>query len=190
MLKYTFSTREKVLIAIFAFIVLGLLWYLFVFQNIEDQVKKLDSEIATTQETLAVDTAKLSQKKSMEDAIARFVASGARITEVPKYDNTQNVMNQLNTVLAGTTSHSITFEEVKQGESNSLERGVTLTFGCNSYTEAVDVLTSLARGPYPCRINECSISNSATNSSRSRNIGSGASAYTVTAHLIFIESMK
>ena len=190
MLKYTFSTREKVLIGIFAVIVLALLWYVFVFQNVQDQVRKIDAEIATAQDTLTIDTAKVAQKKKMEDAIARYVASGARITEVPKYDNIQNVMEQLNAVLAGTTNYSMNFDQVTPSENNSIERGITLTFGCGSYTDAVNILTSLARGQYPCRVTNCSISNNATNTSRTGNIGAGAANYSVTAHLIYIESTK
>lgn len=190
MLKYSFSTREKALLAIFAVIVLALLWYIFIFQNIDNQVKKIEGEIATAQETLTIDNAKLTQKKQMEDAIARYVASGARITEVPKYDNIQNVMNQLNVVLAGTANYSMTFDQIEPGNSNTIERGVTLTFGCGSYTEAVDILTSLARGQYPCRINDCSISDNTTSTSRTGNIGTGNANYSVTAHLIYIESTK
>lgn len=190
MLKYSFSTREKVLIAVLAVIVLALLWYVFIFQNIDSQVKKIDGEIASVQETLTIDNAKLAQQKKMEDAIARYVASGAHVTEVPKYDNIQNVMNQLNEVLAGTVNYSMTFDQIEPGENNTIERGVTLTFGCGSYGEAVDILTSLARGQYPCRINDCSISDNTSSTSRTGNIGTGNANYSVTAHLIYIESTK
>ena len=190
MFKYTFSMREKVLLVIFAVIVLALLWYVFIFQDIDNQVQRIDGEIATAQETLTIDNAKLVQKKKMEDAIARYAASGARITEVPKYDNIQNVMNQLNVVLAGTANYSMTFDQIEPGNSNTIERGVTLTFGCGSYTEAVGILTSLARGEYPCRINDCSISDNASNTTRTGNIGTANSSYSVTAHLIYIESAK
>ena len=77
MLKYTFSTREKALIVILAVIVLALLWYTLIFQNIDNQVKTVESDIATAQDKLAVDNAKLAQQKNMQDAIDRYVASGA-----------------------------------------------------------------------------------------------------------------
>lgn len=189
MLKYTFSTREKALIVILAVIVLALLWYTLIFQNIDNQVKKVESDIATAQDKLAVDNAKLAQQKNMQDAIDRYVASGARIVPVPKYDNIQNVMTQLNVVLAGTSSFTMTFDDIKTTQSNTIERGVSLNFGCASYADAVNVLTNLARGPYPCRITECSISSS-SNVPIAVPSGGNAVAYTVTAHLVYIENMR
>ncbi len=186
MLKYSFSKREKTLLAVFAVIILALLWYVFVFQNIDNQVKEVDAKIATTQDKVSIDSAKLAQQSSMQDAIERYQAAGANPVSVPKYDNIQNVMDQLNSVLAGTSNYSMTFEDIVKGDSGKIERGVALTFGCSSYDQAVSVLTSLARGPYPCRIDDFTITGGATSSSAG--FSDAGAAYTVTAHLIYIES--
>ena len=189
MLKYSFSTREKTLIAIFAVIILALLWYVLIFQGVNEQAQKLDSEIATAKETITIDTAKLTQQKNMQDAIDRYVASGAKVVETPKYDNIQNVMDQLNSILASTTSYTISFDDIESKDGDTVARGVSLTFGCGSYEEAVGILTSFARGDYPCRINECSISSSG-NIPTPGATGANKAAYAVTAHLIYIERMK
>lgn len=186
MLKYSFSTREKTLIAVFAVIILALLWYVFVFQNIDNQVREVDAKIATAQDKIGIDSAKLAQQQSMQDAIERYQQSGANPVAVPKYDNIQNVMAQLNSVLAGTSNYSMTFEDITTNDAGNIERGVALTFGCSSYDQAVSVLTSLARGQYPCRIEDFTITGGSTGSSAG--FSSSGAAYTVTAHLIYIES--
>ena len=187
MFKYTFSTREKVLIVVLAVIVLALLWYVFIFQGINNQIKAVEADISTAENTVTVDTGKLAQQKNMQSAIERYKAAGARSVEVPTYDNIQNVMTQLNGVLSSTASYSMVFDDIETASDGNYERGVTLTFSCASYADAVNVITNLAHGSYPCRVDECSITDS-TRSSRTASSNANSSAgVSVSAHLTYTE---
>jgi hypothetical protein len=195
MLTYTFSKREKALIVVFAVFLLVLAWYQFVFVNVQDQVSALNADIATAQDTVTTDTAKVSELKTMRAAIEQYKAEGLSPRTMPSYDNTQNLMNLLNAQLSGTTEYSIKFGDLDTtSESGVVLRGADLSFGCNSYADAKTVLASLAQGAYPCSIDSLAITdNTASKSSSGTSVvGSGTSSsttpsFSVTAHLTFYE---
>ena len=195
MLKYTFSAREKVLLVILALIVVGLAWYQFVFVNVQNQISEIQSQTADAEDTVAVDQAKLVEMNKMQTAIKQYEAEGLKKTAMPSFDNTQNVMNQLNAILASTSNYALTFDDLDTTtETGVVRRGVTLTFGCASYADAKAVLVNLSQGAYPCEIDSVSmVDNTANTTTQSGIVGSGSStnastsAFAVTAHVIFFE---
>ena len=194
MFSYTFSKREKALIGVLVVILLFLLWYQFIFSNVQNQVDGLQTQISDAQENLTIDQTKLTQLSSMQKAIDQYKQLGLSAEAMPSFDNQQNVMNLLNSTLASTTSYTLTFDDLDTSEADIVKRGVTITFGCNTYDEAKAVLLSLQQGPYPCAIDSMNLADTSVKAiSTYSNIGSGTSAgtvtspYAVTAHVIFYE---
>jgi len=194
MLSHAFTKREKMLLIILVLILLFLLWYQAIFVNVQNQVGSLNEQIGEQEDALTIDQAKSAQMSMMQAAIDQYKAQGATATAMPAFDNQQNVMNELNAILSSTNSYTLTFDDLDTSETGTVKRGVTLSFGCNSYDDAKTVLTNLAQGAYPCTIDSTSINdNSASSKSSYSSAGSGsssvqaASSFTVTAHLTFYE---
>lgn len=193
MLKYTFSKREKILMVILAVIVVVLVWYMLVFQNANNQITSLNKQISTVNEQLTIDQAKISSMNTMQKYIDKRKAAGATAAVIPKYDNTQALMVELNSILSPTENYNLKFDAVAMGSSGYMERGVTMNFGCDSYEAAESVLTSLENGAYPCRIDTVSITENTGTSTSYANVGTGSSKvastskYAATTHVTFYE---
>lgn len=195
MLTYTFSRREKVLILALAIILIIFAWYQFVYVNVQNQISTLSQQIAEVQDAQVIDAAKIQKMNSMQKAIDQYKAEGLAKTTMPAYDNQQNVMNELNGLLATTTNYSLTFDALDTGTTGFVKRGVTLVFGCGSYADAELILTNLSTGVYPCSIDSMNIVDNTASTSTSATsysvVGSGSTTSTasvsVSAHATFTE---
>ena len=148
MLTYTFARREKLLLVLLGILLVAVVWYQLVFVGVQDQLTQIDSQIDDAESTLVIDTAKHDQMTRMQQAIDGYKAKGATTSVVPAYDNVQNVMAQLNVTLALTNSYSLSFDDLDTSQAGLVKRGVTLSFGSNSYDDAQTVIKALADGPY------------------------------------------
>jgi hypothetical protein len=193
MLSYTFSKREKALIVLLALIAIAILWYQLIFKNAQESVARVDSEIEAVQDEMIVDTAKAGQIDNMRAAIQQYKTSGINPVEMPNYDNVQPLMAQLNGTLAPTLGYTLKFEDVTSGDSDTVRRGVELSYGCSSYQEARVILNALVHGVFPCSIDDFTLTDNTAKLSAggsASNAGSGSSnaqPYAVTAHLTFYE---
>jgi hypothetical protein len=218
MLNYTFSKREKFMILGLVVVLIGVLWYRFVFVATQDEISKIDTQISETQSQMVLDQSMLVQQQKMQDDIAKFKSSGMTATEMPAFDNTQPLMAELNGILSAASEYTLKFEDVNDPKSSSsksssssssssstsasseksassssnvVERGVSLTYGCSSYQEARVILNSLVHGRFPCSIDDFSLTDKTVNLSTGSNAGSGSSSsapYTAAVHLTFYEN--
>lgn len=168
MLSYTFSTREKILLGLLALVGIGIVWYQFVFVNVQNQIMDLDTQITATQDEFTQFQTRLATLETMKETVAQYKAQGLEPVAVPKYDNTQNLMAYLNGVLGGTANYTISFSDPTTAEDGTIHRSGTISYGCGSYEEARAVAQAIARGPYPCKIDALGISDG-TKGGRSTN---------------------
>lgn len=153
MLTYTFSTREKVLLAVLAFVAVGIAWYQLIFRNIQGQIASIDSQIITIQDEATINQSKVASVAKMRSTIEYYQGQGLVAAMIPNYDNTQNLMAYLNGVLGSTQGYSISFDSPELSEEdNTVHRSGLLTFTTNSYAEAKSIAEAVAHGPYPCEI--------------------------------------
>lgn len=197
MLTYTFSKREKILIAIMAVVLIGVLWWKFVFEGVNNRLTQLDSDIATAQSTLVIEQAKASSIQQMKAQLEAWRASGIPMKTMPSYDNIKPLSSELNNILGAAATYTLKFDDVITGaddekesnvNANTAQRGVTLSFDCDSYVTARSILSALVEGKYPCSIDSISITdNSARNGSRTpTNVGN---PFSTSAHLTFYEKL-
>lgn len=185
MLTYTFSTREKVLLALLAFVAIIIAWYQLVFVNIQNQVNTLNSEIAAAQDEFTMNQSRAAAMTSMKNAIEDYEAKGFAPVHLPNFDNTQNLMAYLNGVLATSTEYSMSFDNPELSEDDgTVHRVGTITYGTTSYEEARSIAQNIARGPYPCQIDALQIADS--QSQRGRSGGAGGS-FTSNLQVTFFE---
>ncbi len=112
----------------------------------------------------------------MQKAIDQYKQLGLSAEAMPSFDNQQKCYEPVNSTLASTTSYTLTFDDLDTSEADIVKRGVTITFGCNTYDEAKAVLLSLQQGPYPCAIDSMNLADTSVKAiSTYSNIGSGTS---------------
>lgn len=194
MLSYTFSKREKVLLLILALILLGLLWFMLVWQGTANEKMRIDAEIAETEAQTLVATNKVAKLATMQEAIDAQKKAGAKPASLPEYDNTTALMAQLNTILATTKDYKLSFDDLDFSSEGVVARGVTITFGCESIEAGRAVMTQLESGPFACTIDSASISSTNSTDNRTGNARVGVntvrnvdSPYAVGLHAIFYE---
>jgi len=153
MLTYTFSPREKVLLAVLAFVGVLVAWYQFVFVPFQNQISALDAEIATVQDEIVVSQSRAKALESMKSMVEEYRDKGIDPLLIPKYDNTKNLMAYLNGVLASSKGYSMTFDNPEISEDDGMVHRVgTITFDADSYDSARSIAQAIARGPYPCQV--------------------------------------
>lgn len=188
MLTYTFSTREKVLIAVLGFVVVGIVWYHFVFSNIQNQVSKIDGQIASAQDELVTIQAKSAAVAKMQAAIDDFEKEGIKPVSLPNYDNTQNLMAFLNGVLGGTENYGVSFADpIKDEDDGSVHRSGKITFGCESYDDAQSIVESIGHGPYFCQIDGFSIEDKTVTDTKKTSSKSSKSLVNTTIQVTYFE---
>ena len=191
MLSRGFSGREKGLLVVLVALLLLLAWYLIVFQPSADKLDHLDAQLSEIETQSEAADIQLAQMKSMQKQIDEKKSAGGRHVTVPNYDNINNLMAQLNTILAGTQDYALSFDDLDFETQGLVKRGVTITFGCQSMAEARAVMTALEQGAYPCSIDSASMQSTTDRSSRSQivgtNTGRTSAPIAVGLHAIFLE---
>lgn len=153
MLTYTFTPREKVMLAVLAFVGILIAWYQFVFVRFQNQISALDAEIATVQEEIVLSQSRAAALQSMKTMVEEYRAKGIDPLLLPTYDNTKSLMAYLNGVLASSTDYSMSFDNPEISEDDgTVHRTGTITFNADSYKSARSIAEAIARGPYPCQV--------------------------------------
>ena len=171
MLTYTFSTREKVLLALLAFAAVVIAWYQLVFVNLQNQMNEADSRIASVQDEMLTYQTQAASLSTMTAAVEEYQSAGLTPVIMPNYDNTQALMAFLNSVLAGKPGLTLSFEEPKVSDDGTVHRAGTINYDTGSYEEAREVVVNIAHGPYPCRIESLSIGDKSKGKSSSSSSG-------------------
>ena len=153
-----FTPREKILLVILAVILLAGAYLWLVQEPISQSLSRIRSQQEEAEmDRLVLDAKKVKLDQMREELDAILAESDAK--EIPQYDNQQNVINMLNSVLASTTDYTLSFEPISQGDGDvMIRRVINMTFYCNSYQEARGIVNQLHDGPYRCQIGNLAIS--------------------------------
>ncbi len=184
MLTYTFSKREKIMLAVLALVGLVVLWYQLVFSNVQRRLQELDGQIASTQDELVVSQTQGATVSKMKEVVEEYEKQGYKPVLLPSYDNTQNLMAYLNALLGATPDYDISFEApVLNEEDSTVHRSGTISFDTNTYAEARSIVESIARGPYPCQVDALGI----TDKTKQKNSSKDKAPVTTNLQLTFFE---
>ena len=196
MLSYTFSKREKVLLLALAVILLGLLWFMLVWQQTANEKMRIDAEIAEAEAQTIVANNKVAKQATMQEAIDAQKKAGAKPASLPEYDNTTALMAQLNTILGTTKDYKLSFDDLDFSSEGVVARGVTITFGCESIEAGRAVMTQLEKGPFACTIDSATITSTNPADNRTNNARVGVNTgrnidapYAVGLHAVFYEKV-
>lgn len=156
-LSKQFTRREKVLLIILALLLLFAVYFLAVHRPVTEALDRIQAESETVSADLMVLEAKQQHMEQMQKELDEILAQ-PNVAEIPTYDNLQQVMNFLNTVLHSANEYSLSFQSLQQQEDNSiLRRAMQMTFVTLSYKEARDMISQLQNCPYRCQLSDFSI---------------------------------
>lgn len=160
MMNRKFTKRETFLLTILALLLLGAVYYNVVWQSYtagiaEAQIRQNEAEMQYYDES-----ARAVQMNKMKDELEKITSSGEEKAPIAEYNNAENVMQTLSTVLSETETYSLSFSPVSF-EDVLARRVVNMTFTCNNYTEAKDILTRLQDCGYRCQLGNLGITASA-----------------------------
>lgn len=152
-----FTRTEKILLVLFTIIIIGLLYYKFIYVAVNDSIFSSQSEAQSLETELATAKARAEQITKME-AELEDIKHQPNVSRMASYNNSKVETAFLNTVLAGIPDYSISFAEVTRN-GDQIRRSFTLQFRCKNYKTAQRIMRDLNACEYRCLIGDvnCSI---------------------------------
>ena len=156
-LSKQFTRREKILLVILALLLLFAAYFLAVHLPVTEALADIQAQKENISSDLMVLEAKQQRMEQMQAELDKIL-SQPNVAEIPAYDNLQQVMDFLNTVLRSTSEYTLSFQGLQQPEKGDiLRRAMQMTFACPSYAEARSVIEQLQNCAYRCQISDFSM---------------------------------
>lgn len=150
-MKKALTKREKVLLAVLAAVVLFGAYFELFFLPVRARVSAAQSTLAQAQDTVRQDQTRLTELRRMQDELKKMKDSGALNSEIPDYDNIDNVMVQLGSILKPTAGYRLKFGDPAFGDL-LVSRPVQISFSAANYAAAKKILSALSGCRYRCAL--------------------------------------
>ena len=138
-----FTTRENVLLIILAILLIGIGYWKFVLEPINDSIAVYQENTTAEQDEIMIDTVTLSKMKEMERELEEIYASG-EAKPLPVYDNSDELLVELNRIMSNSDDYSLNFGSATVLDGGYIvRRPLSLTFTAGSYEQARSILTEL-----------------------------------------------
>ncbi len=152
-----FTRREQVLLVILALVSLFAVYFLVVHLPVTEALERAQAEKEAISTNMMVLEAKQKRMDQMQKELDAILAQ-PNVAEIPDYDNLQQVIDFLDTVLSTTGEYSLSFRGLQRAEDTGiLRREIQMTFVSASYYEARDVLEQLQNCPFRCQLSAMGI---------------------------------
>lgn len=164
MLSRSFSQREKVLLAILVVVILFACYYFAVYEPASTKIAEAEHKVAQLRSDITIEEARASSIQKMKDALESIGYGETAISETPYYDNAQNVVKELNEILADSIDYNLSFKPILFQNELAI-REIQMVFNCENYTIARGIIRDLSTGPYRCDIGTLKIDTASSDSS-------------------------
>lgn len=144
---------KKLAIFLFIFLLFGVLYYQFVWKTTK-QTLEIYSEESLEDEWMLMQ-AKAKKIKQMKQSMEKQKKEKQGI--IADYNNLQNEMLELNSILKQTTAYQMDFEDPTIDDS-IIRRNIHISFQTKTYDMAKEVLQSLQDSTYRCLLKNIMIS--------------------------------
>ena len=157
--KKKLTATEKVLVVFLIVMVIGASWYLFFYKNITAEISSINEQASEVDSKISVASAKLAKMNSMQAELDEIFAENENPSQIAPYDNTQNVLNQLNAILSTSKNYSLSISNPTSPDSNGIyRRTVSMSFSADSYEGAKEILMNLEQNHWRCIVSTVSFS--------------------------------
>lgn len=159
MRKTRFSKRERTLLVILLLLILGLLYYQFVFVPVTEQIAR--SNTAALEQQIQTEQIRAKQIRNMKAEMEENLSQDGGVVE--SYDNFKNVAEFLNTVFDG-NAVEYNFDYRKPvADQDAVRRNIVISFTAKNYRVARDIIQKLHDSHYRTLIRDMSITAVALN---------------------------
>ncbi|MCF0146115.1 MAG: hypothetical protein HUJ73_05965 [Eubacterium sp.] len=148
-LSREFTKKEMVLLIILAALLLGLVYWRFVYVPTQDKIKAYDtSELEILYQAEEVRALKI---QSMRDQMEEEAESGRGL--IQPYSNQKNELNTLNQIFSSADEFKISFK-TPVAEGDLVRRSVEIVFTAKSYEDAEKIVSDLDSCDSLCLISD------------------------------------
>ncbi len=151
-----FSTREKVLLVVLLVIIIGALYYLFVFQPVTAATKRAEDSAANLETMLITLDTKVAQIKRMQKSMEEYADNGHVDSIMPSYSAGKQELVFLNSTLAASEDYYVGFTKITR-EGNQIRREFSLKFTVPHYSDAENIINILEHSDLRCLISDFSV---------------------------------
>ena len=183
------TRRECILLALLGILLLFAAYFFAVHRPVTESLERIQQENESISLELTVLEAKQRRMAQMQKELDAILQQ-PHPAQIPHYDNLEQIMGFLNTLLSPASDYALSFESLaRTEESQLLRRTMSLTFTCDSYQLARDMVLQLEACPYRCQLDDLSISPAVSqNAHSSTSLPLTAGAVTVSLRVTFFES--
>ena len=153
MMSRSFTKREKILLLVLCVLLLGILYYQFVYKTTVAMIDKYDT--ADLETDLQIEQTKAINIKNMEKEINANKSGSGGV--VASYNNIKNELAALNDIFAAASSYNLDFGQAVQ-DGDAVRREVNVTFTAANYSQAKAIIKAIHDCRYRCLIRSMSVS--------------------------------
>ena len=153
-LSRDFSRGEKILLALLALVLVGLIYYQFVDKTVRSSIEKANAETESIKVELAAVNAKIQRMEEMQ-AELDSIQSDPSASYMGSYNNSREELAFLNDVLKSAEQYNISFSNVTR-DGDQIRRNFSLQFTTADYAGMEKIMKQLCDGKLRCLINDIS----------------------------------
>lgn len=158
-MKRRLSSREAALLIVLLVLASASAYYLWFYMPMQEKQAALEGQILDAQSAIDLDKVRIAKMEKMEEELRQIFADDPDPVSMASYDNSQNVMFELHTILSETDDYSLNFSSVDADDADGIvRRRISLNFETGDYESAKSVLQSLHDSDYRCMLDSLSIS--------------------------------
>ena len=140
----SFTTREKVMLVILSLMIIGICYYKFLLEPINDQIEQYNEMAAGEQDIITQNMALIQKKKEMEQELEAIFAENPDPDPIPNYDNSGVLMVEIHSILEGTVDYTLSFSDTSLLSGGYLlRRPLELEFSVDTYSQARSIINRL-----------------------------------------------
>ena len=147
-----FTRAEKILLVVLALILIALVYYKFVYTNIEQTISTANAEAETLQSELDIQQVQLASLQKMQNELDEIEAD-PNASRIESYNNSTAEIAFLNDILEDSIQYSITFGDVTRS-GDTIRRNFTLQYQTKNYAAAQKITEALSDGSMRCLIGD------------------------------------
>lgn len=146
------TPRESGLTLFLALLLLIYVYYLLIWQPVSDRIAAADAARLGSEAEIQIEEVKAAKLQEMEQALDELEkAPAGSLSEIAPYDNAENIVRILNEALSAADSYNLIFSPVEVEEKIAV-RTIQMTFTCQTYASAREIVHTLYCSPYRCTI--------------------------------------
>lgn len=150
------TMRERVLLVLLAVVAVISGYVLFFYTPITERTQTLEGQLQQVTETRTQLVQRVENMQRMQRELEQLETAEQVPPMMPEYDNVLRVMVELDRILAGCESYSLSFQE-GQTDGKVYYRQVAMPFVCRDYAQAKSVLQQLHDSTLRCMLDSVTV---------------------------------